>query len=103
RYVLDVAAPPRLLIDGVTWFGGGSTGWIQAKIRVSSSFSLAKAFEELRKSDEYRETVDRVERYAEKLEAEGKAVEAVRLRRRALKLMMAGKTRIDPASLVPLQ
>jgi len=79
----------------VLWFGEQRTGWIEAKISVSSSFSLSKALEELSKTDEYRETAEQVERYAEKLEAQGKAV-----RRKALRLMMSGRTRIDPASLM---
>lgn len=91
---LVLNTPPNLKYNGVEWYGGSYAG-ISGSYRASSSWSWSKALENASGSSSFDRNV------ADDLESQGKSVEAVMTRKKAVERSKSNKTNMSPSKFLP--
>lgn len=101
--VFRLPPSPMLKLDDMMIYDSGSNMYagITGVYRVSSSYSLAKAVEELKSSSKYSKIALDVAKYAEKAEQEGRTLDAMIARKKLIDVTKTGKTVVSMSKILP--
>ncbi|MEM7828464.1 MAG: hypothetical protein QW561_03910 [Candidatus Aenigmatarchaeota archaeon] len=97
--LIILSSRPQLYISGVEWYGERFAGF-QGTFKVSKAWSYQNAIEKLKSTSRYSRFAHEVSQYAEELESQGKAKEAMLVRKKAWELAKSGKQAISPNRLL---
>jgi len=99
--LLVIGPRPQLFVLGsLPWYGEKFAGYAGAW-RVSKAWSYQSAVEALKTTSKYEKWANEVSKFAEELETQGKAKEAVAVRKKAWETVKKGGQTVSPRSLLP--
>ena len=99
--LLIIGTKPQLIAQGIKWYGDGSYAGYQGTYKLSRSWSLSDAIEQLKTNERYFKFASEVSRYTEDLESRGKTKEATWAKKKALSMSAAGKQELGAGKLLP--
>jgi len=98
--LIVIGPRPQLFVSNIPWYGEKFAGYGGAW-RVSKAWSYQNAVEALKTTSKYEKWANEVSKFAEELESQGKAKEAVAVRKKAWEIVKRGGQMVSPKSLLP--
>lgn len=98
--VTTIASKPVLTVAGVQMFGSSFSGF-QGSYRLSRSWSLSDAIEQMKSNSKFERFSKEVSSYAENMESQGKSKEAAAARKKAIELTQGTDKSIGIGGMMP--
>ena len=99
--LIILGTKPQLVASGIKWYGDGSYAGYAGTYKLSRSWSLSDAIEQLKTTERYSKFASEVAKYTEGIETHGKTKEATWAKKKALSLSEGGKQDVGTGKIVP--
>lgn len=99
--LITLDTSPQLVFAGVSIYGQGGYFGFRAEFKLTKTYSLSNALEDLAQSSKFTKWAKEVSSYTEDLEAKGQLKDAVLARRNAWETMQNGKVGVGISHLLP--
>lgn len=101
KALLTLAAPPTLRFQGVDWYSPESLAGLKSTYKIASNWSWSKSLEESSQDSKFQKLATETVKAAEKAASEGKGVEAVLAKKKAVERTRASKQQMGAGKLLP--